>query len=407
MTFRSILTSTLAAWIVLFASGAETRPAKATDSAPPGLKIGDRAPDFQLRGIDGRKHSLADYAKADVLMIAFLSNHCPDSNSTAPRLIAFAKQVAGQSFALVAINPNHPDAVSVDELGYSNYSDGFEDMKRYSADMGFVFPYLYDGETQSTARAYGCLCTPHIFVFDRERRLRYKGHFDDSRFADPSTVTSTEGRDAVEAMLAGRPVPVAETAPHGCSTKWLSKKQGIAAKIKRWDSTPVDIERIDVAGIEALRRNGTKKLRLFNVWATWCVPCVEEFPTLVEAARRFSQREFEFITISADDPAQLPRAKAFLEKQGAGLPPRLVASLKEEGRRTNSYVFTGASMAALMRGLDPEWPGGIPHTVLVAPDGRILWRHSGIVDGDELRRQILAVLGLYFTPDDGTVRGTR
>lgn len=372
------------------------------------LEIGDQAPDFHLPGIDGRNRSLADYAQADVLVVVFLSNHCPDSNATAPRLIAFAKQMTEKSLAIVAINPNHPEAVSVDELGYSNYTDSFTDMKRYAADLGFVFPYLYDGETQATARAYGCLCTPHLFVFDRARRLCYKGHFDNSRFADPTTVTSLEGKEAVEALLAGRPVPVAETAPHGCSTKWLAKKPGIAAKLKRWDSTPVAVESIDPAGVAALRRNGTGRLRLFNVWATWCGPCVEEFPTLVEAARRFSQREFELITISVDDPAQLPRAKAFLEKQGAGLTPKLATTLKAEGRRTNSYLFQGVDAAMLMDALDPGgWQGGIPHSVLVAPDGRVLWRHSGVVEETELRRQILAVLSPYFVPGDGTIRGTR
>ena len=372
------------------------------------LQIGDHAPDFQLPGLDGRTRSLADYAQADVLLVVFLSNHCPDSNATAPRLIAFAKQMAGRSLAIVAINPNHPEAVSIDELGYSNYTDSFADMKRYAADLGFVFPYLYDGETQATARAYGCLCTPHLFVFDHARQLRYKGHLDNSRFADPTTVTSIEGREAVEALLDGRPVPVAETAPHGCSTKWLAKKPGIAVKIKRWDSTPVTVEPIDTAGVAALRRNGTGRLRLFNVWATWCVPCVEEFPTLVEAARRFSQREFELVTISVDDPNQLPRAKAFLEKQRAGLTPKLATALKAEGRRTSSYLFQGADTAKLMGALDPDgWQGGVPHTVLVAPDGRVLWRHSGLVEETELRRQILAVLGPYFVPGDGTVRGTR
>ena len=392
----------------LVSAAAERPTAKSPMLAEPAsLEIGAAAPDFRLPGIDGRTHTLSDYKHVDVLMVAFLSNHCPDSNATVPRLITWARQLVGRSFAVVAINPNHPDALSVDELGYSKYNDGFEDMKRYAADLGFIFPYLWDGETQSTARAYGCLCTPHIFVFDRERRLRYKGHFDDSRFADPATITSSEGRDAVEALLDGRSVSVAVTPPHGCSTKWLKKKQTVEAKAKKWNGTPVKLDTLDLAGVETLRSKGTRKLRLFNVWATWCGPCVEEFPTLVEAARRFSSREFELITISVDDPAHLPRAKAFLEQQGAGPTQKIEAALKKEGRRTNNYLFSGGSMATLMRALDPEWQGGIPHTVLVTPDGQVAWRHSGIVDGEEMRRRILDVLGPYFVPGDGTVRGTR
>src|SRR5438552_18840612 len=126
---------------------------------------------------------------------------------------------------IVEINPNIPEAVSVGELRYSKYNYGYEEMKSYAKERGFTFPYLYDGDTQATAKAYGCLCTPHIFVFDRERKLRYMGRLDDSRFADPATVKSPDARNAIEAMLAGKPVPVAETKPMGCSTKWLGKER--------------------------------------------------------------------------------------------------------------------------------------------------------------------------------------
>src|SRR5438105_4563114 len=185
------------------------------------LKIGDAAPDFSLKGIDGTTHSLADFKDAPVLMVAFLSNHCPYSHAAETRLLPLAAEMKPRGLAVVAINPNSPDAISIGELGYSKYSDSFDEMKLYAGEQGFTFPYLYDGETQSTAKAYGCLCTPHIFLFDRERRLRYMGRLDDSRFADASTVKSPDARNAIEAMLANKPVPVEVTRPTGCSTKWL------------------------------------------------------------------------------------------------------------------------------------------------------------------------------------------
>ena len=122
-------------------------------------------------------------------------------------------------------------------------------------------------------------------------------------------------QNAVEALLAGQPVTVAETKPHGCSTKWLEKKSAVATEIANWDKKPVDVELVDAAGVAALRKNGTKKLRLFNVWSTRCAPCVVEFPELVKTQRRFAMRQFELITISLDAPDDLPRAKAFLEKE--------------------------------------------------------------------------------------------
>jgi len=361
------------------------------------LAIGDVAPDFLLPGIDGNKHRLADYAAAKVLMIAFLSNHCPDSNATAPRLIEFAKRYASKGVAIIAINPNNPDGVSVDELGYTSYSDGFEEMKRYSSDLGFVFPYLYDGETQQTAAAYGCLCTPHIFVFDEKRVLRYKGEFDNSHYADSASVTSVRGRDAIEDLLAGRAVAVPETKPHGCSTKWLGKKANIVKKTRQWESTPVELAPIAREGIQALLAKTDGRMRLYNVWATWCGPCVEEFPGLVQIQRRFSQRAFDFITISVDDPKQFAAAKAFLEKQGAGLPSKMQAAAKKGGRSTNSFLYQGG-MSELLTVLDPQWPGGIPHTVLVSGEGKILWRHNGVVTEEQVREKVLEYLGRTFIP---------
>ena len=378
--------------------GNATAPNAVTSHEPHDLKIGDAAPAFSLPGIDGKTHTLGDYANAKILVIAFLSNHCPDSHAAEDRVKKFVDDVKDKGVAFVAINPNNPEGLSIDELGYSKYNDGFDDMKKYAAEQKFNFPYLYDGDTQSVAIAYGCLATPHVFVFDSERKLRYKGQFDDSRFADEKTVKSTDGRNAVSAMLAGKPVPVEVTSPHGCSTKWITKKPAVAARQEKFDKTPVELATIDTAGLGVLLKNDTKKLRLFNVWATWCVPCRAEFPELVSISRKFAMRDFELITISLDDPKDAAQAKAFLEKQGAGLVDLRKPSVIAEGRKTNNYVFGGADANELMKTLDAKWPGGYPHTVLVAPGGEIIWRHNGSIDGDELRGKILDVLGVYWQP---------
>src|SRR3569623_1253700 len=128
------------------------------------LKIGDPAPEFSLPGIDGKTHTLGEYKDAKVLMIAFISNHCPESHAVEARVKKLLAEMKGKSFVMVAINPNNPDGLNIDELGYSKYNDSFEDMKKYAAEAGFEFPYLYDGQTLGVAKAYGCLATPHIFV---------------------------------------------------------------------------------------------------------------------------------------------------------------------------------------------------------------------------------------------------
>jgi thiol-disulfide isomerase/thioredoxin len=363
------------------------------------LKIGDAAPDFDLVGIDEEKHTLRNYEDADLLMVAFLSNHCPTSQAVEGRIKKLVKDYKGKGLRVVAINPNDPAALRPDELGYSKYNDSFPEMKLHAKEQGFTFPYLYDGDTQKTALAYGCLATPHVFLFDQERKLRYQGRLDDSRYADEATVTAPDARNAIAALVAGKAVPVEVTKPHGCSTKWIDKRNQLAADNEKWEKGEVEVALIDAKGIAALRKNDTKKVRLFNVWATWCGPCVEEFPQLVATSRKFGLRDFEFISISMDDPKDMDEVKAFLEKNNAVVPDKLKPSLKAEGRKGNAYVFNEASQDALIKALDPEWPGPIPHTLVVAPGGEVIYRHNGPVDGDELRVKILEYLGRFYTPE--------
>ena len=373
----------------------------ASDALPPDahkLELGDKAPDFKLPGIDGRTYTLNDFASAPALMVVFLSNHCPYSHAAETRLIPLAKEFASKGLAVVAINPNSPEGLRLDELGWSKYDDSFEDMKLYAKDQGFPFPYLYDGEMQVTAKAYGCLATPHVFLFDRERRLRYVGRVDDSRFPDPATVKSADARNAVVQLLAGQPVTVATTPVMGCSTKWNEKKGDVQKALQRWDSEPVTVEKIDAAGVAQLAKNTSNRFRLVNIWATWCAPCVAEFPELVALARRMDMRDFELVTISMDDPKMEPRVKAFLEKNHAAPADRLKRHLKAEGRTTLNYLYADASTDDLVKALDPEWLGPLPHTVLIAPGGKIVYRHTGAVDPSELRAKVIEVMTPFYRP---------
>lgn len=376
---------------------------KSSSSLPPDavtLNLGDKAPDFRLLGIDGRMHTLADYRAAKVLMVVFLSNHCPYSHAAETRLIPLAKEFADKGLAVVSINPNSPDGIRIDELGYSKYNDSYEEMKLYAKDAGFVFPYLYDGDTQVVAKAYGCLATPHVFLFDQERKLRYVGRIDDSRFEDLKSVTSHDARNAVVEMLAGKPVTTPTTTVMGCSTKWNHKRDDVAQADARWKAEPVTLAKIDVAGVAQLARNDSNRVRLINVWATWCGPCVAEFPTLVSMSRRFSNRDFELVTISMDDPKHEVQVKKFLEKQHAVPSARLKKLLAAEKRDSLNFLYTGASTDAIVKALDPEWPGPLPHTLVVAPGGKVLYRHNGAVDAEELKNKLLEVMGGFYTPQE-------
>ena len=353
-------------------------PAAAT---PPGFKalaIGDPAPDFRLPGVDGKTYTLNDFAPARVLVVVFTCNHCPTANAYVDRLLQLHADYKDKGVALVAISPNDPLAVRLDELGYTDLGDSFEEMKVRAKEKKLPFPYLYDGETQKTALAYGVLATPHVFIFDRDRKLRYNGRVDDAEVKVPK---SHDARNAVDALLAGRPVPVEKTRVFGCSTKWADKRDDARRAVERWDAEPVTLTEINDAGIAKLAKNDTKKLLLINVWATWCGPCVAELPEFVTMNRMYRGRAFQLVTLSLDDP----------EKKDDAL-----KVLREKKVAATNYLLRTADRDKFAEALDKEWPGPVPYTLVVAPGGKVLYRKSGPIDPLEVRRAVVGYLGRTY-----------
>jgi hypothetical protein len=158
--------------------------------------------------VDGRRRSPADYADADVLVLIQSCNHCPYVQAWENRMSAIQREYGDRGVRLVAVNSNDADAYP---------EDSFEEMRSRAERRGFAFDYLYDPE-QGVARALGAERTPEVFLFDRDRRLRYHGAIDDSR--DETAVTRQYLRDALDAVLEGREPPVTETPPVGCTVKW-------------------------------------------------------------------------------------------------------------------------------------------------------------------------------------------
>lgn len=342
------------------------------------LTIGADAPDFRLPGVDGKTHSLADFQDADVLVVLFTCNHCPTAQAYEERVQKFHDEYKGKGVALVAISPNDPEAVRLDELGYTDLGDSFEDMKIRARDHNYTYPYLYDGETQATSRAYGVLATPHVYVFDRERKLRYVGRFDDEEVKTP---TSHDTVNAVDALLAGREVPVATTRVFGCSTKWADKREDAARATERWNAEPVELAELDLEGVSTLAKNETDDLLVINLWATWCGPCVAELPEFVTMNRMYRGRGFRLVTISVDD----------LERKDQAL-----KTLHENHVATSNYILTTSDLDAFAEALDPEWPGPVPYTVIIAPGGKVLYRQTGSIDPLEVKRAIVEQLGRTY-----------
>ncbi len=366
------------------------------------LALGDSPPPFNLIGVDDKFHTLDEYKGGKVLMVVFLSNHCPYSHAQEVRMIPFIKPLMQKGLKVVSIQPNTPLPEQSTGLAYSKYNDSFEEMKLYAKENGFPFDYLYDGDTQEVSKAYGALATPHVYLFDENLKLRYAGIWDDGRFEEVESVTKSAGRDALQAMFDGKPVAVPFTKPYGCAIKWNTPDdRAFAAYKAQWRHEPITIDTIDAAGIAKLAKNDTKKIRLFNVWTTTSLTSVGKLVELSKLSQRLDRRDFEVITISLDSPNGKADALKALEEYHLGMPTRIKESLESEGRTSNNYIVSSGNAAAVARALDPAWKGApLPHSVLIGPGGKVLWSYTGSgFDTITLTRLILDQLGGMFEND--------
>ena len=344
----------------------------AAETLPPTLSVGAPAPDFDLPGVDGRNYSLKDFGGAKVLAVLFTANHCPTAQYYEERVKSLVVDYKDKGVAVVAISPNDPHSVRLDELGWTDLSDSFEEMKLRAKHKEFNFPYLYDGDNEVASRAYGPVATPHLFIFDSERKLRYVGRIDDSE--REQFVKSRDARNALDALVAGKEPPVTQTKVVGCSVKWAGKAELVKAYMDKLAAEPVKVSSVDAAGLAALRKNDSGKFRLVNFWATWCAPCVAEFPEFVTINRMYRHRDFELVTVSVNRPDEERAVLEFLKKQQAS---------------NKNLLFGSAERDPLINAFDPEWPGVVPYTVLISPEGKIIHRETGSIDPLALKRVIV------------------
>jgi peroxiredoxin len=337
----------------------------------PTLPLGSTAPDFNLPGVDGRNWALKDFADAKILVVVFTCDHCPTAQYYEERIKQIAADFKDKGVAVVAIMPNDPKSVRLDELGWTDLSDSFEEMKIRARDHQFNFPYLYDGDTESVAHAYGPVTTPHVFVFDAARKLRYAGAIDNSERIQH--VTKLYLRDALDALLAGQEPPMTQTKVVGCSIKWAGKASSTQAYLNQLASEPVSVSPADTNVLQALRKNDSGKFRVVNFWATWCAPCMVEFPEFVTINRMYRHRDFELVTVAMNEPDETNSVLEFLKKEQAS---------------TRNFIFASTDRDALINAFNPDWTGVAPYTVLISPEGKIIYSETGSVDSLALKRAI-------------------
>ena len=353
-----------------------------THPEPKTLEIGSKAPDFKLLGVDGKRYTLKNFDKAKVLVVIFSCNHCPTAQAYEERIIALANDYKSKGVELAVISSSNVNALNYWELGWSDIGDSYNEMKICAAEKKFPYPYLYDGDDQKAALAYGPVATPHSFVFDRNRILQYVGRIDGSE--KPGTGKGEDIRNAIDAVLAGGIVKNPVTKVFGCSIKWSWKDEATKKLYKEWSELPVTLEEIDAKGAkELIKNNSSEKVRLINIWASWCGPCILEFPDLVIIDRMYRGRAFEFISISADKLAQKDNVLKFLKKQEAS---------------NKNYIFNKEDVYELIEAVDPKWQGALPYTIVIEPGGKVIYRKQDTIDPPSMKKLIVGTsyIGRYF-----------
>jgi peroxiredoxin len=352
---------------------------------PVTLQIGAKAPAFSLPGIDGKVHSLSDYAGSPVLVIVFTCNHCPAAQLYEQRIRQLSTDYRARGVTVVAINPDSEKTISLRELAYSDVPDTLDGMRARAAYRHLDYPYLYDGDSQAAANAFKVVALPQVFAFDAQRALRYVGRIDDSLQA--AQVKSSDARAAIDALLAQQEVRIATTSVQGCPMKWLGKTSAVQEQDAEIAAAPVRLDLIGPPDLAALRGNGTPDLMMVNFWATWCAPCIIEFPELQKTYRMYRSRNLQFVTVSTDSPD----AKASVMKL-----------LQEQRASSRNHLFESDDTAALQDAFDRAMPAAVPFTLVLAPGGDVIHQQLGEANIPSLRRAILANL-----PDDPTHPGLR
>jgi peroxiredoxin len=341
----------------------------------PILALGSPAPDFSLPGVDGQVHKLSDYASSPVLVVVFTCNHCPIAQMYERRIQQLAADYNNKGVAVVAIQPNDPQAIRIDELDSSDVSDSLPEMKIRVQYKHLTYPYLYDGETQQVTRAYGPQATPHVFIFDQQRHLRYEGRMDNSYRME--LVKTQDARNAIDALLEHKEVAVKHTGVFGCSTKWKEKSAARVAALEKINEEPISVDMISKDGLTKLSKNPGHQMMLVDFWATWCGSCIVEFADLQNTLRMYGGRDYSMVTVSANMPDEKTGVLRFLQKQHA---------------TSKNYLFDSQDTSSLQTAFDPKWDSAVPYTILLSADGKVLYKQLGSADLLELKRIILANL---------------
>jgi peroxiredoxin len=240
-------------------------------------------------------------------------------------------------------------------------------------DRQIPWPYVSDGETQATAQKFGAVATPHIFIFDADRKLRYEGRIDDNQ--NEALVKVHDAHDAIEALLSGGTVAVAHRPAFGCSTKWLSKSGDVEREMTRIHAEPVALTPASAADLATLRANAGDKVTVVHFWSAANSTGEKDFADLQTTFRMYRGRSYNYVTVNTDGPAATAKATDFLHAQFAS---------------SRNVQLAPADLKATQSAFGSTWQPSEEFTAVIAPGGKLVHAHKGPIDILEVRHAVLA-----------------
>lgn len=333
----------------------------ATFAQPAKLTVGQPAPDFALKDTTGKAHSLKAY-RGQTVVIGFVGTKCPIANAYITRMNSIAAEYKTKNVVFFGIN--------------SNINEPLNLVKAHATKAKYVFSILKD-DSNVVADSYGASVTPEMYIVDGAGVLRYHGRVDNA--SDEKRVERHDLRVALDEMLAGKPISKADLKAFGCVIKRAGVTETkLLQKPVKAPATESSIALLKPADFNKLRADSNGKVLLINFWATWCAPCVAEFPEFVMIDKTYRAKGVRMVSISTDEKSDL---------EGAVIP-----FLKKQKAEFESFLSDADDPQELIDVVDKNWSGALPATFVFDKQGKIVFTKYGIIDREELLKALESAL---------------
>lgn len=357
--FVTLCATALVATAFAASAFAQAASRHAAPNVPPAPPVGQPAPDFTLKDTAGRQHALKDY-RGRLIVIGFIAVRCPVSNAYNTRIRELADEYRPRGVVFLGVNSNANEPVA--------------EIKAHAAEHGFGFTILKDDDNRVADR-YGAARTPEMYLVDEQGVLRYHGRVDNS--IEPRQVKTRDLSAALDEVLAGKPVTTPETKAFGCIIVRAKQPNAaanatLAGRAKADDEPQVKL--LKPAEFKTLTQASAGKVLVVNFWATWCGPCVAEFPEFVALDKQYRDKGVRFIAISADEKDDIKG--------------KVIPFLKEQKATFEAFLQDVEDPQEMIDVVTKDWQGALPATFIYDKTGRLSYAHYGVIDRAELVKEI-------------------